>query len=142
MNDSDCDVQIRAGRADDAEAVHALVRPYVERELLLDRSVDEINALTRHSVTAEVDGRVIGFAAVEIYSKKLAEIQCLAVAQEYHARGIGKRLVAGCVAVAAEHDVLELMAISSSEKFLQECGFDYSLSGQKRALFIHPSRIR
>ena len=30
---------------------------------------------------------------------------------------------------------MEVMAISSSEKFLQDLGFDYSLPDQKRALF-------
>jgi len=34
------------------------------------------------------------------------------------------------------------MAISTSDDFLMQCGFDYSLPNQKRALFIHPGEPR
>ena len=80
--------------------------------------------------------QVIGFAAIEIYSSKLAEIQCLAVLSEWQQRGIGRELVEHCVDVARREKVLEVMAISARDEFLVSCGFDYSLPGQKRALFI------
>ena len=132
------EIQYRPGEASDAEAVYAILEPFVEKKLLLRRTIEEIRALTKHSVAAVANGTLVGFAAVEIYSRKLAEIQCLAVASDFQDKGIGKEVVARCVAIAAEANVLELMAISSSEKFLQECGFDYCLPGQKRALFIDP----
>ncbi len=118
-----------------------MIQPFVKRDLLLDRTVDEIGALTGCSVAAECEGRLVGFAAVEVYSKKLAEVQCLAVDGAFHDRGIGKALIAGCVKLAAKQNVLELMAISSSDDFLKSCGFDYSLPGQKRALFMHPRSV-
>ena len=135
---SESEITTRPGRVEDAATVHSLIQPFVLQSLLLDRSVAEIESLTRNSVVAEDEGTMIGFAAVEVYSQKLAEIQCLAVAKSHQSQGVGKKLVEGCVKIAAEHKVLELMAISSSEQFLQECGFDYSLPGQKRALFINP----
>lgn len=135
--DSDS-VQLRLGRTEDAGAVHTLIQPYVERALLLERTVEEIAALTKDSVAAEYRGQLVGFAAVDIYSQKLAEIQCLAVKQEFQDLGVGKQLVARCVEIAKRSSVRELMVISSSDKFLQECGFHYSLPGQKRALFINP----
>ncbi|MGB7324458.1 MAG: N-acetylglutamate synthase, partial [Rubripirellula sp.] len=36
---------------------------------------------------------------------------------------------------AKDLNVMEVMAISSSEKFLQGCGFDFALPDQKKALF-------
>jgi len=33
------------------------------------------------------------------------------------------------------------MAISASDAFLKECGFDYSLPKQKRALFVEPMEV-
>lgn len=138
MNQPESNILLRPGRPDDAPAIHELIQPFVKKNLLLDRSEEEIRTLTPNSIAAEDGGQLIGFAAVEVYSRKLAEIQCLAVASSHQSLGVGKRLVEGCVAIAAEHQVLELMAISSSEEFLQECGFDYSLPGQKRALFINP----
>ncbi len=92
--------------------------------------------LATNGFVATVDEEVVGFAAVEIYSRKLGEIQCLAVAEAYQGRGIGSKLVELCVERAREKGILEVMAISSSEHFLQKLGFDYSLPDQKRALFF------
>jgi amino-acid N-acetyltransferase len=79
---------------------------------------------------------IVGFASVEIYSKKLSEIQCLAVSQQHQGKGLGGFLVANCVELARERGVMEVMAISSSDGFLLNQGFNYSLPNQKKALFI------
>ncbi|OYP37076.1 GNAT family N-acetyltransferase [Rhodopirellula sp. MGV] len=127
------------------------MRPYVMQHLLLSRTQAEIVELSRHGFVAmklseKQDAetkpqRCYGFCAVEVYSPKLAELQCLAVHPDYHNAGIGKRLVGMCVERARGLGVMEIMAISSSERFLQSCGFDYSLPDQKRALF-HQLRPR
>ena len=83
---------------------------------------------------------MVGFAAVETYSSKLGEIQCLAVRPDRQHQGVGKELVRCCVAEAGRQNVLEVMAISARDEFLISCGFDYPLSGQKRALFIQARR--
>lgn len=136
--DETSSISIRAAQAGDAERVFQLIQPFVASRLLLPRTVDEIRDLTECGLCAEHASVVVGFASIEIYSKKLAEIHCLAVASEHQASGVGRRLVAGCVELARQHGVRELMAISSSDEFLKQCGFDYSLPDQKRALFINP----
>ena len=138
-NADPADLLLRPGCPEDASVVYDLMQPFVAKSLLLDRSVEEIQRLAAASVAAEYRGELIGFAAVEIYSKKLSEIQCLMVKEGFHQLGVGKKLVARCVEIARENGIIELMAISSSEEFLKSCGFDYSLPGQKRALFIDPS---
>jgi amino-acid N-acetyltransferase len=85
---------------------------------------------------AEAEGRLVGLAAMEVYSKKLSEIQCLSVAEGYRSQGIGRRLVELCVRCAREHHVAETMAISSREGFLKACGFSDCLPGPKTALFL------
>lgn len=130
-------VTIRAASADDVAAVKELIAEFVKQRILLPRSDEELASLMENGFIAEVDGRVVGCAAIDIYSRKMAEIQCLAVAEPMHGKGVGKRLVECCVQRARERNVVELMAISSSERFWMECGFDYSLPDQKRAFFIH-----
>ena len=120
----------------DLDAVSALLAPQMENKLLLKRSRQQVEDLLQAGFVAREGGRVIGFAAVEIYSSKLAEIQCLAVHPDWQQRGVGKQLVGCCIDLARRENVLELMAISSRDEFLVSCGFDYSLPGQKRALFI------
>lgn len=137
----DCEVHYRRATVGDIQAVYDFLRPFMDQQQILTRTPEQVAALLQYSQLVYCDKRVIGFVAVEIYSHKLAEIQCLCVAPDYQRRGIGKQLVRFCVEVARDEGILELMAISASDKFLMDCGFDYSLPGQKRALFIQPQLI-
>jgi len=105
----------------------------------LARDAEELGRLTQHGFVAELNGQVVGFAAIEIYSRKLAELLCLAVSTECHGRGIGRKLVESCIQRAEENNIYELMAITASDQLFQSCGFDYSLPNERKALFIHPS---
>ena len=72
--------------------------------------------LIQHGFLAEFqqekNTEIVGFAALEIYSSKLGEIRSLAVDARLQGKGVGRQLVAACVARAKELDVLEVMAIS------------------------------
>ena len=129
------DVSIRQATPSDTDAIHALLRPFVAQRLLLDRTEAELIELTRHGFVAIAADTCVGFAAIEVYSTKLAELQCLAVRGDFQSAGVGRRLVQNCVQRARDLDVMEILAISSSENFLHSCGFDYSLPDQKKALF-------
>ena len=78
----------------------------------------------------------MGCAALEVYSKKLAEIRSLAVSPKVQGMGIGKMLVNACVELAHEKKILEVMVITSNEQFFKAVGFDFTMTGEKKALFI------
>jgi amino-acid N-acetyltransferase len=130
---------IRRAHFDDIEPIQALLQPFIEQRKLLRRMRSELILLMANGYVAEIleegKSKIVGFAAVEIYSRKLSEIQCLAVDDNYQGRGIGSDLVRACVDRAREKGILEVMAISASDAFLRKLGFDYSLPEQKRALF-------
>jgi amino-acid N-acetyltransferase len=96
----------------------------------------EASAYGSGEKTSSAEKLIVGFSAVEIYSRKLSEVQCLAVHEDFHGRGIGSELVRYCVEKAREKGVLEVMAISASDNFLRNLGFQYALPDQKRALFL------
>lgn len=131
---------IRSAHYDDLDNIQALLEPFVQQRKLLRRLESELILLMANGFVAELieDGKpkIVGFAAVEIYSRKLGEIQCLAVDDGYQGRGIGSDLVRACVERARKKGILEVMAISASDEFLRKLGFDYSLPEQKRALFF------
>jgi N-acetylglutamate synthase-like GNAT family acetyltransferase len=127
---------IRPARRSDGPLVLELIEPYVAQRVLLPRTLDEIEELLNCGFVAEADGKIIGFSALEIYSKKLAEIRSLCVADTFQRSGVGKQLVAACVQFARERRILEVMAISSSEDFFRSCGFDFTLPGEKKAFFL------
>ena len=127
---------VRAATVDDVEALGRFIEPFVEQGRLLPRTHDELEDLTLHGFLAVADEQIIGFAALEIYSVKLAELRSLAVSARHQGHGIGKALVKACVERAKEQSVFEVMAITSSEEFFQRCGFDFTLPGEKKALFL------
>lgn len=127
---------IRKATPDDLDAITTLITPFVESGKLLPRTYDELGELVDTLFVAEFEGRIVGCAALEIYSKKLAEIRSLAVDSSVQGKGIGKLLVKACVDLAMEQDILEVMAITSSDDFFKNCGFDFTLPGEKKALFL------
>lgn len=146
--------RVRRAHYNDQEEIYELLVPFFQAKKLLERSPSEILLLMATGFVAESfeqgvaackeqaktspEGKktkIIGFASVEIYSKKLGEIQCLAVAPEFEGQHIERELVRGCVELARTKGVMEVMAISSTDQFLRDLGFDYSLPEQKRALF-------
>jgi len=129
-------VTVRPATPEDIPASAELIRLYVEQGKLLPRTLEEFDELLPTMFVAELDGRVVGCAALEIYSRKLAEIRSLAVATDVQGLGVGKQLVQACVNLAREKNVLEVMAITSSDAFFMACGFNYTLPGEKKALFI------
>jgi amino-acid N-acetyltransferase len=130
---------VRPARAGDAEAIATLIGRFVQVGTLLPRTAAEIRELIATGFVAESQGKIVGFAALEIYSSKLAEIRSLAVTGEQQGLGLGSQLVGACVELAGKRNILEVMVITSSEEFFRGCGFDFTLPGEKKALFIQPA---
>lgn len=141
MSDPQSHIVVRPARGPDIKPLAELIAPFVEQRKLLPRTVDELALLLPNYFVAEAPGkeapgRLIGCAALEVYSSKLAELRSLVVIPEYQGHGVGKLLVEACVNRAREERILEVMAITSSEEFFQSCGFDFTLPGEKKALFL------
>lgn len=132
---------VRPSTSEDVIPLDEFIQPFVAMGRLLPRTRDELEDLMKHGFIAECEGRIVGFAALEIYSKKLAEVRSLAVAPEFQGHGIGKRLVEACIDLARNRNILEVMAITSSDGFFKSCGFDFTLPGEKKALFIQTREL-
>lgn len=133
---SEYSVSIRNAHLSDIPAIQVFMQPFVESEFVLPRSDKDMAVLVRHGFVATIGDDIVGFAALEIYSRKLAEIQALAVLSSLQGKGVGSELVRRCVGRARAEGVLELMAITASDNLFRNVGFDYSLPNQKRALFL------
>lgn len=129
-------VVIRPARGGDIPALLALIEPYVQQRKLLPRTIDELVLLLPSYFVAETAGKIVGCVALEIYSTKLAELRSLVVAADSQGAGLGTRLVQAAIDRARTEQVLEVMAITSAEEFFQSCGFDFTLPGEKKALFF------
>jgi amino-acid N-acetyltransferase len=129
-------VTVRSAVPADIDQLDRFIQPFVDEGRLLPRTPEELTELVRHGFVAERNGALVGFCALEVYSRKLGEIRSLAVIPELRGRGVGRLLVAACVQRATDLHVLEVMAITSSDEFFRSCGFDFTLPGEKKALFL------
>ena len=136
MSASDSRVLVRAVRPADLPAIAVFIEPFVLEGKLLPRTTQELSDLLEHGFIAESDEQIVGFAALEVYSPKMSEIRSLAVSSQFRGRGVGRQLVEHCVQRARDRRVLEVMAITSNEDFFKQCGFDFTLPGEKKALFL------
>lgn len=133
---SPCPAEVRASTMADLEDIYEFIQPFVDAGRLLPRTVDELEGLIPTGFVALVEDEVVGFVALEIYSRKLAEVRSLCVSSEFRGQGIGKRLTLACVDLARRQKVFEVMAITSTDDFFRSCGFDFTLPGEKKALFL------
>jgi len=129
-------VVIRRATPADVVPLTSFIEPFVGDGKLLRRTFSELEGLLPNFFIAERDGEIVGCAALEVYSPKLAEVRSLAVSPTVQGMGIGRKLVDACVERARSESIFEVMAITSSDHFFLTCGFDYTLPGEKKALFI------
>lgn len=129
-------IVVRPAESEDADDVLEFIEIFVEAKRVLPRTLDEMTLLMPTAYVAVVDEEIVGFAALEIYSRKLAEVRSLCVRPDLQGRGIGKQLTNACVELARQRNVFEVMVITSSDNFFRHCGFDFTLPGEKKALFL------
>lgn len=132
-------IHIRSTKPEDINKLAEFIVPFVEQEKILPRTSEELDVLVETGfVAVEETDEIVGFASLEIYSRKLAEIRSLVVAEHRQGIGVGKKLVTACVERARQRNILEVMVVTSSDVFFQSCGFDFTLPGEKKALFLQP----
>lgn len=136
VDDSVLNVIVRPAESEDADDVLEFIEVFVEAKRVLPRTLDEMTLLMPTAYVAVIDTEIVGFAALEVYSKKLAEVRSLCVKPDLQGRGIGKKLTQACVHLARERNIFEVMVITSSDDFFRSCGFDFTLPGEKKALFL------
>ena len=72
---------------------------------------------------AIADGKIVGCCALEVYSRRLAEVRSLAVMKKYQGNGIASALVERCVAHAKKKGVYEVLSITGALLFFEKRGF-------------------
>ena len=84
---------------------------------------------------AHAGGRLVGCCALQVYSKRLAEVRSLAVHPDFQDRGLASDLVERCTQRARERGVRELFAVTSQTSFFARLGFA-TFRREKTAMFL------
>src|SRR5438105_13832963 len=85
-------LNIRPARVGDVPALCDLIRTFADRKLMIRRSLGELyESIREFLVATDDDGRILGCAALHVFWDDLAELKCLAVAEEAQGLGVGRR---------------------------------------------------
>ena len=121
-------MRIREAKKADLPAIKRLVRQYPKNVMQ-----DHIPA-PKFFFVAEDEGELVGCCALEVYSKKIAEIRTLAIRKGFHGRGIARGLIKKCLQRAKKQRIHEVLAITSAVKLFDKFGFK-TFNKEKFALF-------
>lgn len=114
---------IRKAIIPDVREIHRLLLDYARDGLLLSRSLAELYESVRDFYVFEIDGKVVGTAALNICWEDLAELRSLAVHPDYNGRGAGKELVQACLDEARRLGIHRVFALTYKQAFFEKLGF-------------------
>lgn len=113
----------RRARADDVDAILSVIETYVERHVLLPRSREEVAGDIGAWWVAELNGQVVGCAALRDFGGGLGELRSLSVVEAAHGRGLGEMLVRAIVRDAQRAGIDRLFAITRNPGYFARHGF-------------------
>src|SRR5690606_29196353 len=91
--------------------------------MVRDRTAEDVKRDIGGFLVAEAGGRVVGSVALRIHSPSLYEIASLSVAEGFHGRGIGSRLIQAAVLRAHARGVRRVFAFTMRVRLFQQLGF-------------------
>jgi amino-acid N-acetyltransferase len=114
---------VRPARVADMAQVEPLINGFAKQELMLAKTLEQLSRNFREFVVAEKDGRIIGCAALRVYTPQLAELGSLAVSQAAHGLGVGRKLVAAIEEQAVRHGIGTVFALTLQDVFFHKTGY-------------------
>ena len=86
-------IELVKAKLSDIPAMQALVVSEVKDGIILDRTEDEVATNIRSYVLAKDGDKLVGYTALHIHSRRLAEIRSLIVDEAYRRQNVGQRMV-------------------------------------------------
>lgn len=122
-------IRVRPAVKEDMPGIRALVRLFPKQ--LIQRDLPRVTSF----FVAAHGSQVVGCCALQIYSKRIAEVRTLAVHPDFQDRGIASDLVECCRRRARERGIREIFAVTSQTSFFERLGFA-TFRREKTAMFL------
>jgi amino-acid N-acetyltransferase len=118
-------IELVKAKLSDIPAMQVLVISEVKEGVILNRSEDEVATNIRSYVLAKDNGKLVGYTALHIHSKRLAEIRSLIVDEKYRGQNIGQRMVKFTLKEAKELGIEEdVLVLTYLPAFFEKLGFN------------------
>ena len=114
---------VRRARAADVDRILEVISTYVAGHVLLPRTREEISEAIGTWWVGDLDGEVVGCAALRDFGDGLGELRSLSVVREAHGRGLGESLVHAVVREARRRGISRLFAITRNPGYFARHGF-------------------
>jgi len=117
-------IELVKAKLSDIPAMQALVVGEVKDGVILNRTEDEVANNIRSYVLAKDEGQIVGYTALHVHSKRLAEIRSLIVDEKYRGQKVGQRMVEFTLREAKELGVEEdVLVLTYLPLFFEKLGF-------------------
>ena len=105
-------IELVKAKLSDIPAMQTLVASEVKDGIILNRTEDEVATNIRSYVLAKDGDKLVGYTALHVHSKRLAEIRSLIVDEAYRGQKVGQSMVQFALDeakdIGVEEDVLVL----------------------------------
>lgn len=116
---------IRKARTPDVVAIHRLIQPYVDRNILLQKDLVVLYEAVQEFCVAELDdGRIVGCGALHVLWRDLGEIRTIATAEEARGHGVGARMLEFLKEEARALGLERLFCLTFEVDFFGRHGFE------------------
>ena len=115
---------IRPATIHDVPRIQEIINSHAELGKMLFKSYAQLYEDLRDFGVYEIDGQVVGCAALTIIWADLAEVRSLAVDEDFLRRGIGRKLVEWSVEEARRLGIRRLFALTYEQAFFEKLGFE------------------
>ncbi|MFI5291614.1 MAG: argininosuccinate synthase [Candidatus Limnocylindrales bacterium] len=114
----------RRARLPDVDAILRINERYARRGILLSRTPEEIAEQIGTFRVCELDGNVVGIAALRDYGDQIGELRSLAVSDSAQGRGFGELLVRATIRDAREAGLERLYVLTANPGYFTLQGFE------------------
>ncbi len=114
---------VRRARTRDVDRILEVIGTYVAAHVLLPRTREEILEAIDLWWVGDLNGEVVGCAALRDFSGGLGELRSLSVVASAHGRGLGESLVHAVVRDARKRGIARLFAITRNPGYFARHGF-------------------
>jgi len=117
-------IELLKAKLDDIPAMQEMVVSEVKDGIILNRSEDEVATNIRSYVLAKEEGKLLGYTALHIHSKRVAEVRSLIVDEKFRGQKVGQRMVEFAVQEAKDLGVEEeVLVLTYLPLFFAKLGF-------------------
>lgn len=108
----------------DMRQVEPLINDFAAKGLMLPKTLEFLNRNFREFVVAvDAHGKVLGCGALRVYTPQLAEVASLAVSEDAHGLGVGRKLVDQLEIEAGKLGIGTIFALTLQDGFFHRLGF-------------------